>query len=325
MKQLNQSGDNDIFGPGTDLIVSLTAVLILLFAVNSNLFRQKMQFTKKLHDIEVDHLIEAYNDIGNRLKEIEGLPESHTKIEEVVKINQELYEKLNTAIKDKAEVLKRFESFMSSYQNRKNRFLKSGENSLGNLDLRKVQQNQVDIVYQIGRLYQTLPKEKENDTYVISIDENGSEDIVVHNEVTLQTFTFGNHILFDMDEVELKPNGREILKTVGAIFKGKLGAIREIQIQGHADLQQSKKYSSNLQLAANRAITVFDYLQHTIGIDPAQNVMSVTSFGEYMPIARPPFDQTYSRLKLAQANDTKEKRGRNRRIEIVLFYKFYLS
>ncbi len=325
MKLLDHISENDFFGPGTDIIVSLTAVLILLFAVNSNLHNQRMRAIKREYDAQVDHLLAAYKEIGQRMKKAADLPDDGRKLNALIDINQDLYERLVNAKKEKEEALVRLEAFLSAYRSVNQSRREGAINSVGNLDLRNVRKNQLRIVTELAEKYHTRPKEKFQDTYVISIDRNNREDIVIRNEVTLQTFTFGNHILFDMDEVELKSKGREILTNIGNILKGKLAAIREIQIQGHADPQRSKKYASNLQLAANRAITVFDFFQSDIGIDPAHHIMSATSFGQYMPIQRSQYDQNYTRIHLSQDNNTVEKRARNRRIEIVLFYYFMLS
>ncbi|MEK8016137.1 MAG: OmpA family protein [Candidatus Parabeggiatoa sp.] len=104
------------------------------------------------------------------------------------------------------------------------------------------------------------------------------------------------------------------------IFKGKLGAIQEIQIQGHADPQQSRNFSSNLELAAHRAIEVFKHFQK-LGIDPTRHIMSATSFGEYKPVQRQYSDMAYNNNRLKRDNNTQKKRKKNRRIEVVLIYR----
>lgn len=322
MKIADLLNDSDFFGPGTDIIVSLTAVLILLFAVKSNLHQQQIRSIEKQHQAQVDHLLNTYKAIGDRLKKVDDLPDSKEKIEAVIAINQDLYKQLAEARKENAQALQMFETLLKLYNHNEDSGLKRPEYAIGDLDLRAVRKNQISIVNEIAQKYGTVPKEKAENTFVISINPDHREDIVIRNEITLQTFTFGNHILFDLDEVELKFEGRKILINIGNILKKKLGVIREIQIQGHADPQPSKKYASNLQLAADRSITVFNLFQSEIGIDPAQNIMSVTSFGQYMPVQRTYYDRDYNQLQLANDNSTPQKRTRNRRIEIVLFYFF---
>jgi flagellar motor protein MotB len=319
---LDHLSESNFFGPGTDIIISFTAVLILLFAVNSNLHHKQMSSIEKRYQDHIKYLLNAYKKIGDRLKKAEDLPDSKSKIAAVLDINQDLYERLAKAKKENAQTLQILEDLLKSYNNENKRRLKSSEYLPGDLNLNKVRNSQVSIINEIAKRYGTVAKEKAKNTYVISIDHNDRDDIVIQNEITSQVFTFGNHILFDIDEVELKLEGRDILKNVGNIFRGKLDFIREIQIQGHADPQPSKRYASNLQLAANRAITVFNLFQNEIGIDPTQSMMSATSFGQYMPIQRTYYDRDYNHFQLTVDNNRPEKRTRNRRIEIVLFYFF---
>jgi outer membrane protein OmpA-like peptidoglycan-associated protein len=59
-----------------------------------------------------------------------------------------------------------------------------------------------------------------------------------------------------------------------------------------------------------------------VGINPAENLMSVTSFGEYKPVQRSEDDSSYSLERLQADNSTAELKGRNRRVEVLLFYRF---
>jgi hypothetical protein len=56
-------------------------------------------------------------------------------------------------------------------------------------------------------------------------------------------------------------------------------------------------------------------------IDPAENLMSITTFGEYKPITRSNDDIHYNKEKLEIANNTAELRSKNSRIEIWLFFR----
>ena len=79
---------------------------------------------------------------------------------------------------------------------------------------------------------------------------------------------------------------------------------------------------SNLHLAALRAIEVYTFLQEQIHIDPATHLMSATSFGEYKPVQRSVRDSTYTPEKLKMHNSSKALKAQNRRMEILLFYRF---
>jgi outer membrane protein OmpA-like peptidoglycan-associated protein len=129
---------------------------------------------------------------------------------------------------------------------------------------------------------------------------------------------FQDRLLFDEDYAELKLGGEEVLNSLAQIIRQQLESIREIQIHGHADTRASKRFRSNLHLAAERANSVFQFLQ-LHGIDPAHHAISTTSYGEFFPVGRRPGEQwTWSRI--LEANSTIERRQLNRRVELLLFY-----
>lgn len=110
-------------------------------------------------------------------------------------------------------------------------------------------------------------------------------------------------ILFDSGKAEVKPGGMEVLAKVVDILKGVQD--KTIRIEGHTDNVQivgnlTKRFPTNWELSAARAINVTRYLQSQ-GINPA--VLVAVANGEYRPVA---------------PNDTDEGRAKNRRIEIVL-------
>lgn len=143
-------------------------------------------------------------------------------------------------------------------------------------------------------------------------------DITIINKLDRQTITFSDKILFDSGSSRLKQAGYQALAAVGPVIKDNIENISEIQIQGHADIDYTDEF--NLGLSANRAISVYMFLQHTVGIDPAEHLMSATSFGKYKPVGRDVISN-FNLEQLKQANATGELKARNRRIEIVLFYK----
>jgi chemotaxis protein MotB len=78
-----------------------------------------------------------------------------------------------------------------------------------------------------------------------------------------------------------------------------------IRVEGHTDNAPiggnlAKKYPTNWELSAARALNVVRYLEKQ-GIDP--HILSAVAFGEHRPAA---------------PNDTPEGRTKNRRIAIVL-------
>lgn len=113
-------------------------------------------------------------------------------------------------------------------------------------------------------------------------------------------------ILFDSGQAEIKPEGLAVLKRVVEILKN-VGD-RVIRVEGHTDNvpiagNLARRYATNWELAAARAINVTRYLQKE-GIDPT--LLSAASFGEHQPVAD---------------NETPEGRAKNRRITIILLPK----
>jgi flagellar motor protein MotB len=193
------------------------------------------------------------------------------------------------------------------------------------VNFKLVRQNQVKVMKEIAAIYNgsPVPALEKDDTYFIFTDLGKENKIVIQNDATLQRISFGSDILFDSGRAELKDKGKEILGKFSSVFKNgkKLRLIKEIQIQGHADTDPIYNYKGgNLGLAADRAIAVFDQFQ-SLNIDPNAYLMSVTSFGEHMPVERQYEDIEYNDIKLQKHNATEKQKILNRRIEIVLIYK----
>lgn len=117
------------------------------------------------------------------------------------------------------------------------------------------------------------------------------------------TVNMVDSILFDSGKAEVKKGGLEILGKVVSILKGV--SDKSIRIEGHTDDVQisralAKRYPTNWELSAARAINVTRYLQDQ-GIEPGN--LSAVSYGEWKPVA---------------GNDTEEGKAKNRRIEIIL-------
>ncbi len=159
----------------------------------------------------------------------------------------------------------------------------------------------------------TLQKVKEekvrevSKTYEQLLDKMKNE--IAQGQVTISelkgklTVNLVEAILFDSGKAEVKPGGLTVLQKVVDILKNVKD--KSIRIEGHTDNVPivgtlTKKYPTNWELSAARAINVSRYLQQQ-GIDPAN--LSAVAFGEYKPVA---------------VNSTDEGRAKNRRIEITL-------
>ena len=187
--------------------------------------------------------------------------------------------------------------------------------------LAKVEEKQKKIIEAIAEAYETDYEEVESDSFKIRLEDDGGTEILIRNEATLQRYSFSDRILFEPDRYDLKEAGKETLWRVGQEIEKNLKDIKEIQIQGHADPDRPAYVPSNLHLGALRAIEVYKFLQRSIRIDPARHLMSATSFGEYKPVQRLTDDRTYNQHKLMQHNSDRGLKTKNRRIEILLFYR----
>ena len=187
--------------------------------------------------------------------------------------------------------------------------------------LAKVEEKQEALINAIADEYSVKPKKNMADSFEIRLEGDGDTKILIRNEATLQRYSFSDRILFEPDRYDLKEEGKETLQVVGREIKKNLEDIKEIQIQGHADPDPPAFVPSNLHLGALRAIEVYKFLQNRIRIDPAKHLMSATSFGEYKPVKRSTDDRTYNRQKLMQHNSNRGLKAKNRRIEILLFYR----
>ena len=113
-------------------------------------------------------------------------------------------------------------------------------------------------------------------------------------------------ILFDSGKAEVKADGLVILQKVVDILQNVTD--KAIRIEGHTDNVQiigalAKKYPTNWELSAARAVNVTRFLQEQ-GLNPEN--LGVVAYSEYKPIAD---------------NETEEGKARNRRIEIILVAK----
>lgn len=179
-----------------------------------------------------------------------------------------------------------------------------------------LRQRIVELEAENGRLkreIEGLKKAKEekvkevSSTYEQLMEKMKSE--IAQGQVTISelkgklTVNMVDAVLFDLGKAEVKPEGLLVLQKVVDILKGVKD--KAIRIEGHTDNNPitgnlAKKYPTNWELSAARAINVTRYLQSE-GIDPL-NLASV-AYGEYKPVAD---------------NAVSEGQAKNRRIEIIL-------
>jgi chemotaxis protein MotB len=110
--------------------------------------------------------------------------------------------------------------------------------------------------------------------------------------------TLKEPVLFTIGSADLTPKAEAALETLAGPLKD---FPNEIVVEGHTDnIPISGAYRSNWELSIARAVSVIDFLTER-GHDPTKLIAA--GYGEYRPVL---------------ANDTEERRARNRRIEITI-------
>lgn len=117
------------------------------------------------------------------------------------------------------------------------------------------------------------------------------------------TVVIAERLLFDSGSSEIKPEGIEVLKQMGILFK--TASLKEIRVAGHADKalvsDSSNQYFERLALSKARATQTVHVLKGN-GVDSQSFI--VEWYGDIRPIA---------------SNETENGRKLNRRVEIVLY------
>lgn len=117
------------------------------------------------------------------------------------------------------------------------------------------------------------------------------------------TVVIAERLLFDSWSSEIKPDGIEVLKQMGILFK--TASLKEIRVAGHADKASasdgSNQYFERLALSKARATQTVHVLKGD-GVDSQSFI--VEWYGDIRPIA---------------SNETEDGRQLNRRVEIVLY------
>ena len=88
-------------------------------------------------------------------------------------------------------------------------------------------------------------------------------------------------INFDYDRYDLRADAKAILNQNAAWLKAHPSA--KVMVEGHCDERGTNEY--NLALGAKRAETVKRYLQD---LGAAPNMLSITSYGEELPLCKEP-------------------------------------
>ena len=135
-------------------------------------------------------------------------------------------------------------------------------------------------------------------------DEIGQGRIKITQIPDRLSVTMVDKILFPSGEAEITSEGVAILTRIGEIVKNTRGKI--IRVEGHTDNVRiaphlRQRFPTNWELSTTRATNVARFLQDKIGIEGAR--LRAVGMSEYHPVA---------------SNETRDGRGQNRRIEIIL-------
>lgn len=216
------------------------------------------------------------NEVAGLTKDKETLSSDNAKLNDILKAKSD---ELSKEIADLRQ--------NSSDLEHKNEGLKS--------EIASLQMAKTEEVQETSKTYEDMLEKMKN--------EISQGQVTISELKGKLTVNMVDAILFDSGKAEVKPGGLAILQKVIDILKSVND--KAIRIEGHTDNVQisgslARKYPSNWELSAARAINVTRYLQQE-GIDPS--MLSAVAYGQFHPVAK---------------NDTDEGRAKNRRIEIIL-------
>jgi chemotaxis protein MotB len=130
----------------------------------------------------------------------------------------------------------------------------------------------------------------------------GAHKIMIRREARgLVVSLLTDKVLFDLGDVQLKKEIRDILADIASVLKQY--PKHQIVVEGHTDdlAMQSTRIPSNWELSALRATAVVKYLVTEQGVDPSR--LSAAGYGEYQPLV---------------PNISESNRRMNRRVDIVI-------
>ena len=173
--------------------------------------------------------------------------------------------------------------------------------------LYEFKQENLLLAEELGRLKELVKKTEQKDTTAISIKEEFKdllEGIDIRGTDDRLKIILPGKRLFPPGSVEISKEGRELLRQLGNIVKRLEN--RRILIEGHSDNSRisgslKRRYPTNWELSAARAVKVVRFLTEEVGIEPRR--IAAIAYGEYRPIAD---------------NSSPEGRSRNRRIVVTL-------
>lgn len=134
-------------------------------------------------------------------------------------------------------------------------------------------------------------------------EEKIQEKVGVEHRGDAIIISFEDILLFETGKADLKPEAKEVLRTLGEGLLSYIDKGYKASLEGHTDNIpiRTSQFPSNWELSAARAIAVAKFFIAEMNFSP--ETVSAEGYGEYRPIA---------------TNDTSEGRAANRRVELKL-------
>ncbi|HEX8960328.1 MAG TPA: OmpA family protein [Geobacteraceae bacterium] len=251
--------------------------------------KEATDLTRNLQELQQKYadLTKENTDLKDQLKKLTDLSAGLTRDKEKLTADNK---ELESVLKAKSDTLSKNISDL-----RQRIADVEGENAKLKSDIANLQKVKEEEVQKTSKTYEDMLEKMKN--------EISQGQVTISELKGKLTVNMLDAVLFDSGKAEVKPEGLAVLRKVIDILKN----VRDkaIRIEGHTDNVQiggalARKYPTNWELSAARAINVTRYLQDQ-GIDPT--LLSACAYGEYKPVA---------------PNDTEEGKAKNRRIEIIL-------
>ena len=153
----------------------------------------------------------------------------------------------------------------------------------------------IDSKAELAKIYQDLEK--------LSDQLDLQEEIKLAFTREGLVMRLSEYTLFDLGAAEISSEALPLLEKIGAIISK---TTYQIRIEGHTDNLpiHTELFPSNWELSTARAVNVLRYFIKKHRVNPRR--MAAEGFSEFRPLV---------------ANDSKEKRAKNRRVEIIFIRK----
>ena len=135
--------------------------------------------------------------------------------------------------------------------------------------------------------------------------EISDKEVKVENLERGLVITFVADVLFDSGKAELRTDSHDRLSKVASVLQTTVRDLN-VGIEGHTDSDPIKHspWKDNWELSTQRSLSVLRYLVANHNLEAER--LSATGYGEMHPVA---------------ANNSKENKQKNRRVEIVILPK----